>query len=134
MDPKQQAHYRQLLTRMQYELENKDAIKAEPMRNDDVTPVEEDVQPYVEMEQSIASSRNLKLACSIDDIRHALQVLRESPDDYGYCEECDEPIEERRLELMPYVRLCVSCQQKEEERAAVYAAGGRKYAGDFIDE
>ena len=30
---------------------------------------------------------------------------------FGRCTECEEPIPEKRLELMPYVELCVECQQ-----------------------
>ncbi len=33
---------------------------------------------------------------------------------YGYCEECGEPIGEKRLEAIPWVRLCIECSQQEE--------------------
>lgn len=33
-----------------------------------------------------------------------------------HCNECDETIPERRRELLPGVRLCVECQQLEEDR------------------
>ena len=35
--------------------------------------------------------------------------------DYGVCEICEKPISRARLEAMPYVRLCVSCKEKEEK-------------------
>jgi RNA polymerase-binding transcription factor DksA len=35
--------------------------------------------------------------------------------DYGVCEMCEKPISRARLEAMPYVRLCVSCKEKEEK-------------------
>lgn len=34
------------------------------------------------------------------------------------CEECDEAIPEARREAIPGVRLCVACQQLEDEREA----------------
>ena len=34
---------------------------------------------------------------------------------YGICEICEKPISRARLEAMPYVRLCVSCKEKEEK-------------------
>ncbi|RUM59722.1 MAG: TraR/DksA family transcriptional regulator [Persephonella sp.] len=33
---------------------------------------------------------------------------------YGICEECGEPIGEKRLEAIPWVRLCINCSQNEE--------------------
>jgi RNA polymerase-binding transcription factor DksA len=34
---------------------------------------------------------------------------------YGVCEMCEKPISRARLEAMPYVRMCVSCKEKEEK-------------------
>jgi DnaK suppressor protein len=34
---------------------------------------------------------------------------------YGICENCGQTIARARLEAVPYVRLCVSCKQKEEQ-------------------
>ena len=33
---------------------------------------------------------------------------------YGDCEECGEPINERRLEAVPWARTCIACQEKLE--------------------
>jgi len=33
---------------------------------------------------------------------------------YGVCEECGAPIGEKRLEAIPWVRLCIECSQNEE--------------------
>lgn len=33
---------------------------------------------------------------------------------YGICEECGAPIGEKRLEAIPWVRLCIDCSQNEE--------------------
>lgn len=48
----------------------------------------------------------------IDD---ALEAIEDG--DYGLCEECDEPINEKRLELMPFARFCVRCQSELERQA-----------------
>jgi RNA polymerase-binding transcription factor DksA len=34
---------------------------------------------------------------------------------YGICELCEKPISRARLDAMPYVRMCVSCKEKEEK-------------------
>jgi len=33
---------------------------------------------------------------------------------YGICEECGQPIGEKRLQAIPWVRLCIECSQNEE--------------------
>ena len=50
------------------------------------------------------------------EIREALQRIYDGT--YGVCETCGRPIARLRLEAVPYVRLCVSCKQKEEQQAS----------------
>ncbi len=33
---------------------------------------------------------------------------------YGVCEECGQPIGEKRLQAIPWVRLCIDCSQHQE--------------------
>jgi RNA polymerase-binding transcription factor DksA len=47
------------------------------------------------------------------EIHDALQRIYDGT--YGICENCGNPIARARLEAVPYVRLCVSCKQKEEQ-------------------
>lgn len=42
-------------------------------------------------------------------IDEALQRLRRDPEAYGTCAECGQPIEENRLKIIPWTRLCASC-------------------------
>ena len=46
-------------------------------------------------------------------VDEALDKIRQ--DTYGLCESCSEMINERRLEALPFARLCIKCQEKEEE-------------------
>ena len=48
-------------------------------------------------------------------IEEALEAIEDGH--YGFCEECEEPINEKRLLLMPFARLCVRCQSELERRA-----------------
>jgi DnaK suppressor protein len=52
----------------------------------------------------------------LKQVDEALIKIRE--DTYGLCEACGEMISERRLEALPFARLCIACQE-EEERAKV---------------
>lgn len=47
-------------------------------------------------------------------LNRALEMIREKT--YGFCSDCGEPIQKKRLELVPTARLCVACKKKEEQR------------------
>ena len=48
----------------------------------------------------------------VNQIRAALSKIDEGV--YGICEECGSPIAPKRLDVLPWARLCVSCQSAEE--------------------
>lgn len=50
---------------------------------------------------------------TLKDIRVALDKLEK--DIYGYCEECGQEIDGRRLEVMPFTRYCIVCQREHEK-------------------
>ncbi|HEY7677656.1 MAG TPA: TraR/DksA family transcriptional regulator [Candidatus Methylomirabilis sp.] len=52
-----------------------------------------------------------RLLQQVDD---ALQKIRRKS--YGLCERCGEPIGEKRLEALPFAKLCIRCQEEEERR------------------
>ena len=46
---------------------------------------------------------------------HLNQALKRIEDGtYGYCEECNEPISDDRLEAVPHCRLCISCKTSDD--------------------
>ena len=51
-------------------------------------------------------------ARSIREIRAALDRIEQGA--YGECERCEEPIPPKRLDALPWARLCVKCQSKAE--------------------
>ena len=51
-------------------------------------------------------------ARSIHEIRSALERIGEGS--YGQCERCEEPIPAKRLDALPWARLCVKCQSEAE--------------------
>jgi DnaK suppressor protein len=115
------------------------ALKAEILAAGDIAPEaarqeatavgnDEDAQPLAEMSQSIASSRNKNRAGVLGRVLAALERLEADPDAFGLCTECEEPIADKRLELMPYVDLCVECQQAQD---GPRQKGGRRHLRDF---
>jgi DnaK suppressor protein len=74
---------------------------------------DEDEQALSEMHQVIASRRNRVRTGDLGRILAALKRLDEHPDEFGLCSECGEPIG-KRLEVLPFVELCVECQQARD--------------------
>jgi DnaK suppressor protein len=35
-------------------------------------------------------------------------------EEYGYCQDCDEPINHKRLQVKPEALLCITCQQQRD--------------------
>jgi DnaK suppressor protein len=94
---------------------------------DPTRKVDEDAAPHDEMSRVIASNRNKARTDELREIEAALRRLAEDPEDFGLCETCSEEIPARRLELMPWVRLCIECQQKREAELPT----GRKHITDY---
>lgn len=126
---RQPAHFRALLERAREELlEHGDMSLESDVRPGGVGKVDDDAAPLSEMNQVIASSRNRERAERLHEIDDALARLAEDPDAYGLCEDCEEEIPARRLELMPWATLCIACQSKREDGTR---GGARKNLRDF---
>ena len=129
MTPAIRERHRKRLLELKAEILAGGDIDIEPGR-DDATAVggDEDAQPLTEMSQTIASSRNRNRSAVLARVVAALARLDDEPDVFGLCVECEEPIAAKRLDLMPYVELCVECQQAKDGQRR---AGGRRHLRDF---
>ena len=118
MTPKQREQHRSLLQKMRDAALRTGPQRIEPNRTDDATTgvADEDAQALSEMLQAISSTRNAGQAAMLKRIDRALLKLRDAPEDYGLCEECEEPIAPGRLKLMPHATLCAPCQSKADPR------------------
>jgi len=129
VQPEQLAAFRARLLALRAALEDEGPIKLDPNRTDDIGKRDQDHQPLNEMLQSIASSRNRNRAVELHRVKAALKRIERDPEDYGLCLECEEPIGDRRLLLMPAVELCVKCQSEQEGGPG---AGKRKHLTDYL--
>jgi DnaK suppressor protein len=71
---------------------------------------------FADSAQSTAErAKVLALAERLRDQLHDVERALRKMDDgrYGVCERCGEPIPPERLEALPYIRLCISCKQRE---------------------
>lgn len=50
----------------------------------------------------------------LKEVDEALERIKNN--EYGLCTECGEGIPEKRLELIPYAKLCIKCKEKMEEK------------------
>lgn len=48
----------------------------------------------------------------VRDIQSALAAIGDGT--YGTCEQCEEPIPRKRLDAVPWARMCVPCQSQAE--------------------
>lgn len=48
-------------------------------------------------------------------VNEALRRLYKSPEAFGVCHECGDPIAFERLDALPHARLCIKCKAKEED-------------------
>jgi len=53
----------------------------------------------------------------LSEIEDALERIKVGS--YGACEECGEPIAEKRLKALPFTRVCVECQSKTEREQKI---------------
>lgn len=74
----------------------------------------------VELSQGVVFTLREKEQRTLAEIDNALQRIEEGT--YGLCEDCEEPIAVKRLELNPTARLCVKHQEDLEKRKKMFAA------------
>ena len=79
-----------------------------------------EIQPTADPLDQVRSSTDRDMAVealnqqarSIHEIRAALERIEDGS--YGRCERCEEPIPVKRLDALPWARMCVKCQSAVE--------------------
>jgi DnaK suppressor protein len=129
--PKDVEFFKALLLKRQVELRAEGDVELVPENAGDDTArkVDEDAAPLAEMNQVIASKRNLERTRQLEAIGEALELIADDPDEYGNCEDCSEPIKRRRLELMPWSTLCIRCAERHEQ--SDIPGGRRRHLTDY---
>lgn len=120
MDAKTLARFKKtLLEEKQRILNNsRNALRNEIVVSQDDLPDETDLA---------ASEINQNLVFKLRDRERLLltkidgALLRMDEGTFGTCEDCEEPIELRRLEARPVSTMCVACKEREEHKQKIYA-------------
>ena len=105
---------RKILENMRLEILDEAKVQKERARNKDYRG---DLGDYAasDMVAEYAHIFGERLRRRLILIEEALEAIEDG--DYGFCEECGEPINEKRLLLMPFAQFCVRCQSELERRA-----------------
>lgn len=79
---------------------------------------EEESKDYIDKASSSYTKEFLFRKSNSD--RQLLQLVIDALDrieseEYGDCMNCSEPVERKRLEAVPWARLCLSCQELQEQ-------------------
>lgn len=114
MDSKTQDRFKSLLTSMQGKLTD----GVERCLSDSKEEVSGGV-PDINDDATRTYNRQVMLNLSEQErsqlarVEEALKKLTDGR--YGVCEECEEPIPIKRLEIVPFAKFCVECKSKMEE-------------------
>jgi DnaK suppressor protein len=106
-------------------LERRTAIIGRVARTQDV-PGEFDERP-AELEEEAQELNQARLLAQLGDRGRAeiaaidVAISRMDRGDYGMCEDCEEPIDVERLEVLPTARLCTTCAEANERGARMRA-------------
>lgn len=92
-----------------------------------------EIQPTADPLDQVRSSTDRDMAVetlnqqahSIHEIRSALERIEDGS--YGRCERCEEQIPPKRLDALPWARMCVKCQsaveaERHQHRTAFHTA------------
>lgn len=119
MDQKMLNKYKKLLLEEKQKVMNNSRKNLDDIKIDvDDLPDETDLAA-TEVSQTLAFKLRDRERLLLAKINQALAKIEEGT--FGICEECEEPIEPRRLEARPVSTLCIACKEKEEHREKIFA-------------
>jgi DnaK suppressor protein len=114
MDKRKVDHYRKQLLAKQEEIRRMVARSEQDGR-------EADIEITQDLADRAANSYTKEfLFHQSDDNRRILQLIQDAlrrADDgsYGFCVECQQDVQTKRLEAVPWARHCIECQEKQEK-------------------
>ncbi len=120
MEAKTLARFRKALLEEKQRLLNnsKNALKTDLALSPDDLPDETDLAAN-EISQNLIFKLRDRERQLLQKIGEALARMDEGS--FGTCEDCEEPIEPRRLEARPVSTLCIACKEKQEHKEKIYA-------------
>ncbi|MGA2629882.1 MAG: TraR/DksA family transcriptional regulator [Terriglobia bacterium] len=114
MEKKKAEQYRKRLVAKQEEL-----LRMVSKSEKDGRQVDEDITQDIADKAANSYTKEFLFHQS-DDNRRILQLVTEAMErikdgTYGLCVACQEEVQAKRLEAVPWARHCIECQEKQEE-------------------
>jgi len=119
MNPRQQAHFRNILQRWRRSLMEEVDRTVDNMQAGTVHHADPNDRATQESDMGLelrTRDRERKLLNKIDKTLHLIDE-----DEYGYCKNCGVEIGIRRLEARPTADLCIDCKTRQEEQEKQYS-------------
>lgn len=114
MDKRKVAHYRKQLLAKQEEIRRMVARSDEDGREADreITqdPADRAANSYTKEFLFHQSDDNRRILQLVQDALH-----RADDGSYGLCVECEQEVQVKRLDAVPWARHCIECQEKQEK-------------------
>ncbi len=82
---------------------------------------EVDEEPSQDIADKASNSYEKEFLFSLtNNDRYVLQLVQEALEriqegSYGHCVVCEEEVQQKRLEAVPWARHCIECQEKQEQ-------------------
>ena len=80
--------------------------------------IEDGDQAQTYINQNVSLGLRGRELARLKEIEYALHKLAMGT--YGICEETDRPVEKKRLEKMPWARLCIEAAEEQERKKNIY--------------
>ena len=110
-------HFKQVLLAKRQDLTNEIARFDEDARESRTAEVEDPIDEVVSSEaKALAFGGSNVAAEMLEGVDAALQRI--GTGEYGICAECGEPIEQKRLEAVPWTPFCLKDQEKHDREKA----------------
>lgn len=119
MDQKSLTKFKKLLLEEKQKVMNNSRKNLDDIKIDSDDLMDETDLAATEVSQTLAFKLRDRERLLLAKIDAALEKIDEGT--FGTCEECEEPIEPRRLEARPVSTLCIACKEREEHREKIFA-------------
>ncbi len=111
------AHYKQLLQAREQELTEEIARFTEDARDSQTAEVEDPIDEVTSSQAKSAAFGVTSVAFdTLTSVRAALQRIEQG--EFGLCIDCGRPIEEKRLQAVPWTPYCLADQEKHDREQA----------------
>jgi len=119
MDKKKLNKFKKFLLAEKQRIMNNAFKNLEELKVDENDLPDENDLAATEVNQTLAFKLRDRERLLLGKVDQALAKIEEGT--FGICEDCEEPIEVRRLEARPVSGLCLGCKERQEHREKVFA-------------